>query len=112
MKKSVSVISLALVAVMMAFALTACLGGISGKYVNKAEAFGVSVETSYEFEGDSYTYTAVGVSTSGKFAVEEDKIYFWDEDATREDALGVPFNKGNDDKGGYVEIAGVKYYKQ
>ena len=67
--------------------------------------------TTYKFEGDSYSHTTLGITTSGKFAVEDNKIYFWGENETREDANGTSFNKGSDNEGSYVEIGGIRYYK-
>ena len=111
MKKTFSVMSLALAAIIMAFTFTACLGGLNGTYVNEVSAFGATVTTTYKFEGDSYSHTTRGITTSGKFAVEDDKIYFWGENETREDANGTSFNKGSDNVGSYVEIGGIRYYK-
>ena len=112
MKKTIRLLSLSLVAVMMALALTACLGGLSGKYVAKAGIGGLSAETSYEFSGDSYTHNSIFTTETGKYAVEDNKIYFWGADETREDAQGTSFNKGSDNNGSYIEIGGVKYYKE
>ena len=111
MKKTLSIISLVLVTAIMTVMLVSC-GGLSGKYVAKAGIGGLSAEASYEFSGDTYTYKGLMTTTEGKYAVEDDKIFFWDaEDGSKEDSVGVPFNKGSDDNGSYIEIAGVKYYK-
>jgi hypothetical protein len=33
-------------------------------------------------------------------------------DKTEDDALSFSFNEGKDDNGAYIEIGGIKYYRQ
>ena len=77
MKKSVRIISLALVAVMLCFALVSCGKRLNGTY--SAVIVGNGAE--YEFKGSKVTITvkALGAEVAeveGKYSIKDDKITF------------------------------------
>ncbi len=104
MKKTIiKVLALSLVAVMMCAILVSC-STLSGKYTNKTEVFGVTVSTTYEFDGDEFTMTTVGgISVSGTYEIDGDEITFTVEGVSNT----VSFEKVS----GGIKIDGTEYTK-
>lgn len=126
MKKSIRIIALAMVAVMLCAVLASC-GGPSGTYG--------SDDYSLTFKGSKLVVSYKGLTEqkelTGKFEMGKDDegnktITFTMDETEGGGFLGdlgnaavkalfegtKSFNSGKDDNGAYIEISGVKYYKQ
>lgn len=116
MKKALRIISVLLVVSILTAMLVSCGGKLSGTWMKGDEQTGVKLE----FKGDvvkTTTYmTAFGITSSSSseshYKVEDGKFITWDIDGSEDDSLSVSFLEGKDDNGKYIEIAGIKYYKQ
>ena len=116
MKKTVRILSVALVVVMLAALLVSC--GPSGTYGTDSY--------SIKFSGSKVTITAnvlgLSATASGTFKMGKDEngnktISF---DFSNEESSSLmslfngtcSYNAGKDNNGSYIEISGVKYYKK
>ncbi len=116
MKNTLRLVSVLLVVCMLTVMLASCGGKLSGTWMKGDEQNGVKLE----FKGDvvkTTTYlTIFGATTSSSseshYKVEDGKFITWEIDGSEDDSLSVSFLEGKDDNGKYIEIAGVKYYKQ
>ena len=125
MKKFIKVLAISLVAIMMCMTLVSCSNGPSGTYVSENE------KITLEFSGDKVTLIYGGskkTTVEGTFKMEEDAEGNPIIDIELPEAEGwtdleyagyrailngeKKYNAGNDTKGDYIEIGGVKYYKQ
>ena len=120
MKKVVSVIAIAMLTVMLCMSLTAC-GALSGTYT----ASGLLGDSTYTFSGNNCTYEykvggltytskstyTVGKDENGNKTITFTKVEGNENDTTKYDTA-YSLNEGKDDKGTYIEIGGVKYYKK
>ena len=103
MRKSiVKIFALALVAIVICMTFVAC-NKLSGKYSHEETAFGLTVKSTYEFDGDKFTATAVGVSVSGTYEIDGDEITFTIEGISKTES----FEKTKDG----IKIGGVEYKK-
>ncbi len=104
MKKTIiKVLALSLVAVMMCAILVSC-STLSGKYSNET----LGIKSTYEFKGDEFTATAMGVTISGTYKIEGDEITFTYSLAGEEISTTEDFEKVS----GGIKIDGVEYTKE
>ncbi len=114
MKNTLRVVSVLLVVSMLAVMLVSCGGKLSGTWMSGNENMG----TKLEFKGDvvKVSVYVLGVTKAEPselhYKVEDGKYLTWAIDGDEEDAVSVSFVEGKDDNGKYIEIGGVKYYKQ
>lgn len=116
------VLSTALVCVLilgLALSLASC--GLSGSYKNELLA------TTLEFSGDKVTIkweidlvVSISHSSTAKYSIgttdngTKTITFSYDEGQEENDTLKgtLPYGEGSDDKGSYIEIATIKFYKQ
>lgn len=116
MKKFLTILAVVVLALTMSLTLVAC--GVSGTYkgaVTTYEFSGSTVKISGKVEGFGLSFSTDAKEYKYKIEKDEDGdkvISMWDKDGKEEDKTQVPFNQGKDDKGSFIEIAGIKYYKQ
>ena len=125
MKKIIKVLAISLVAIMMCMTLVSCSNGPSGTYVSESGKItlkfsGEKVELTY---GDSKKTVVEGTFEMGEdeegnptIEIELPEVESWaDLEYAGYRALlngKKSYNKGNDNGGDYIEIGGLKYYKQ
>ena len=120
MKKFVSILSLALVVVMLCATLVACGTTLSGTYEADLSAFGTGVKQTLEFSGSDVTMT-VSASILGQ---SESKTFEGTYEITEKDdgTMTIKFDFGEDAEEadmsgegaleigeGYIKIDGIKY---
>lgn len=117
MKKVVKILSIVLVASILATLLISC-AAMTRTYAKGDKENGVWLEMDLQ-KGIVKTTTYVTVfgvtsstSTEQYYKIADGKYYAWDMDKTEDDALSFSFNEGEDDNGAYIEIGGIKYYRQ
>ena len=125
MKTAIKVLAISLVAIMMCMALVSCSNAPSGTYVSE------NGNVTLEFSGEKVTLTygdSKKTTVEGTFEMEEDAEGNPVIDIELPEAEGLfdigygairatlvdekPYNAGSDNKGDYIEIGSVKYYKQ
>ncbi|MBR2943460.1 MAG: hypothetical protein IKC16_00045 [Clostridia bacterium] len=116
MKKTVRIAALMLVLVMTVFVLASCGNKPKGEYTAKIEAFGQSVETTYDFGGKDFTCTTktTVLGTVNTEVTEGTYEIIEAEDGSLEIALTVDdktstftYEKADE----YIKIGGVQYNK-
>ncbi|MBR6680957.1 MAG: hypothetical protein IKL59_06815 [Clostridia bacterium] len=117
MKKSVRIVALALVAVMLCFALVSCGKKLNGTY--SAVIAGSGAE--YEFKGSKVTITVKALGTvvaevEGKYSIDDDKITFEFESEDSKESDKVKTYNGTFDfeetDDGDIKIGIITYKKQ
>ena len=117
MKKSVRIVALALVAVMLCFALVSCGKKLNGTY--SAIIAGSGAE--YEFKGSKVTITVKALGTvvaevEGKYSIDDDKITFEFESEDSKESDKVKTYNGTFDfeetDDGDIKIGIITYKKQ
>ena len=104
MKKSIAkILALVLVAVVVCMALVSC-NKLSGTYVHEETAFGVTVKSTYEFDGDEFKASMGSLSISGTYEIDGDKIIFTVE--------GVSTTESYEKTKDGIKIDGVEYVKK
>lgn len=104
MKKSIAkILALVLVAVVVCMALVSC-NKLSGTYVHEETAFGVTVKSTYEFDGDEFKASLGSLSISGTYEIDGDKIIFTVE--------GVSTTESYEKTKDGIKIDGVEYVKK
>lgn len=120
MKKTISTLLVAVLLISSMFLLVSC-GGLSGSYK--------SGTTTLDFSGDNVTIkfevtvvVTISKTSTAKYQLGNDDngnrtITFTYGDGQEENSLlangiALPFSEGSDDKGSYIKIAGVTFYKQ
>ena len=126
MKKTLRIVSLALVVVMLAAVLVSC--GPSGSYGGDTYTIKFAgSKVTVTWKGLTDTYTISGSFKMGKDEEGNKTITFSDMKAEETSsflgdaavAVGVAafegahsYNAGKDDSGAYIEISGARYYKK
>lgn len=123
MKRIISVFLACVLLACMVFTLASCGKSLSGKYKGTGLFSGIT----YEFSGNSFTVEAnllfATVEADGTYTVEKNEddeweitftLYDGEENADDvSDFVGTfSFNEGSDNDGKYIEIGGIKYYRQ
>ena len=116
MKKTLSILLVAVLLLGSVFMLSSC--GLSGTYKS-------ALGTSLTFSGNTVTIEqniVIGTTTPivANYSIGEDEngnriiTISYDDGAEQHDTLkgALPYGEGSDDKGSYIEILYIKYYKQ
>lgn len=107
MKKFLSAVLVCVMLLSCVLVLASCGNTLSGTYEDESGLI------SYTFKGKDVEAKIFGVSVEGTYKIDGDTITFEFEGDIAEEFSGESdFNKGSDSDGQYIEIDGVKLYKQ
>ena len=125
MKKIISAVLVCMLLACMLFSLASCGKTLSGEFKNSKKVGGLTIDVAtYNFSGNEFALNVIGIfEIEGTYSIEKNDDGEWEitfaipegeENADKaEDYTGTfSFNEGSDDDGKYIEIGGVKYYKQ
>ena len=117
MKQTIKLVSLLLAIAMLATLFISC-AAMTRTYAKGDKENGIWLELDLA-KGTVKTTTYVTVfgvtsstNTEQYYKIADGKYYVWDMDKTEDDALSFSFNEGKDNDGTYIEIGGIKYYRQ
>ena len=117
MKKTIKLVSLVLALAILATLMISC-AAMTRTYAKGDKENGVWLEMDMA-KGivKTTTYVTVfGVTSSSSieqyYKIADGKYYVWDLEETEDNALSFDFNEGKDNDGTYIEIGGMKYYRQ
>ena len=123
MKKIISAVLVCMLLACMLFSLASCGKTLSGEYKGTGLVSGLT----YKFSGNNFELSVnlvvTTVTVEGTYTIEKNEDDKWEiafdlpEDEENADDVSkyigtFSFNEGSDDNGKYIEIGGVKYYRQ